>query len=176
MIAVIRSQDQGLTWSQPIIVNTLQSIGVTDLKTAKSLRTGDIIPDIAADQNTGTLYAAWQDARFSGGMRDGIALSKSTDGGLTWSAAVQVNKAPNVQAFTASVDVADDGTVGVTYYDFRRDTKIPTCCSPTMGDHLGRRWRDLARSPTREPASTCAAPQARAGIFRRRLRGSRPRR
>jgi len=55
----------------------------------------------------------------------GIALSKSTDGGLTWSAPVQVNQRPDVQAFTAAVEVADDGTVGVTYYDFRNNTSDP---------------------------------------------------
>jgi hypothetical protein len=42
---------------------------------------------------------------------------------LTWSAPTQVNKVPSVQAFTASVDVADDGTIGVTYYDFRKDSR-----------------------------------------------------
>ncbi len=125
VVAIVRSQDKGVTWSAPVVISTLESIGVTDVKTGETLRTGDIIPDIAAAQTTGTLYAVWQDARFSGGVRDGIAFSKSTDGGLTWSAPVQVNQAPNVQAFTASVDVAADGTVGVTYYDFRRDTKNP---------------------------------------------------
>jgi hypothetical protein len=55
----------------------------------------------------------------------GIALSKSTDGGFTWSTPVQVNKNPDVQAFTAAVEVASDGTVGVTYYDFRNNTSDP---------------------------------------------------
>ena len=91
------------------------------------MRTGDIIPDIAVAPN-GDLYAVWQDARVNGGAADGIALSRSTDGGLTWSPRVKVNKTPtnvpigNQQAFTPSVDVAADGTVAVTYYDFRFNT------------------------------------------------------
>jgi hypothetical protein len=126
VVGVIRSQDKGATWSQPIIVSTLKSIGVVDPKTQEFLRTGDVIPNIAVDRETGTLYVVWQDARFSNGLRDGIVLSKSTDGGLTWSAPVQVNQAPQVQAFTAAVDVASNGAIGVTYYDFRKDTNDPS--------------------------------------------------
>ena len=70
----------------------------------------------------GTLYTVWQDGRFSNGARDGIAFSRSTDGGLTWSAPVRINGDPTVAAFTPAVAVAADGRVGVTYYDFRGNT------------------------------------------------------
>src|SRR5262249_54167099 len=77
------------------------------------------------------LYAVWTDARFSGFVHDDIAFSMSTDGGLTWSAPIKVNQTPtnllagNQQAFTPSVAVAADGTVAVTYYDFRNNTAQP---------------------------------------------------
>jgi hypothetical protein len=67
----------------------------------------------------------WQDARFAAGARDGVALSRSIDGGLTWSAPLQINSAPAVQAFTPSVHVRANGTIGVTYYDFRSNTSDP---------------------------------------------------
>jgi len=59
------------------------------------------------------------------GAVDQIALVKSTDGGLTWSAPVRVNADPEVQAFTPSLRVAADGTIGVSYYDLRDNTTDP---------------------------------------------------
>jgi hypothetical protein len=130
-VRVLRSTDRGTTWSGPFLVDRLGTIGVTDPETDDDVRTGDIIPDIAVNRTNGRLYAVWQDARFNGGDADAIAFSQSIDGGLTWSAPVKVNQTPtgipigNQQAFTASVEVADDGTIGVTYYDFRNNTGDP---------------------------------------------------
>lgn len=137
-VAVIRSTDRGETWGPtvrgritPIIVNQLRTIGITDPETGDPVRTGDIIPDIAVAP-TGDLYAVWQDARPNGLQADAIVVSKSTDGGFTWTPFVKVNQTPttipvkNQQAFTPSVHVMADGTVAVTYYDFRNnDAEAP---------------------------------------------------
>jgi len=126
-VKVMRSNDKGVTWSRPIHVSRLGTIAVTDPESGDDVRTGDIIPDIAVNRTNGRLYAAWQDARFNNNQADAIAFSQSTDGGLTWSAPIKVNKTPtgipigNQQAFTPSVHVADDGTISVTYYDFRNN-------------------------------------------------------
>jgi hypothetical protein len=70
------------------------------------------------------------DGRFSGFAHDDIALSMSTDGGQTWSDPIKVNQTPtnipvgNQQAFTPSVAVSSDGTVAVTYYDFRNNVDL----------------------------------------------------
>jgi len=132
-VALIRSEDHGRSWSQkPIVFSRLRTIGVTDPDDDSDLvRSADILPDIAVDPNSGQLYTVWQDSRFGGGKYDSIALSTSTDGGLTWSQPIKVNRTPtnirpgNRQAFTPSVDVATDGTVSVTYYDFRNNTTNP---------------------------------------------------
>ena len=128
-VALIRSEDKGATWSKrAIILDKLLSVGVSDPEDGDPVRTADIIPDVAVDPRSGQLYAVWQDARFSGGLYDSVALSTSADGGLTWSNPVKVNKTPtdippgNQQAFTPAVDVAADGTVSVSYYDFRNNT------------------------------------------------------
>ncbi len=55
----------------------------------------------------------------------------SADGGLTWSAPIRVNQTPlsiepaNRQAFLPTVAVAANGTIGVTYYDFRFNDPNP---------------------------------------------------
>jgi hypothetical protein len=128
-VRVIRSSNQGQTWSGSIQVDRLQTIGITDPESGEAIRTGDIVPDVAVNQTNGRLYAVWQDARFSGFQNDSIAFSQSLDGGVTWSAPIKVNKTPtnisagNQQAFTASVDVAADGTISATYYDFRNNNR-----------------------------------------------------
>ncbi len=122
-VAVIRSTDLGASWSAPVRIAKLGSVGVVTPGDKKVVRTGDIIPSIAVDPRPGTntVYAVWQDATLNGGV-DGVVMSKSSDGGLSWSAPTRVNRAYGVQAFTAAVSVNSDGVVGITYYDFRNDT------------------------------------------------------
>jgi len=120
-LALVRSFDQGLTWSDPVEIAAAQPVGTEDPTTGAPVRDGALLGAFAAGTR-GELVAVWQDSRFSAGERDGIAFSKSLDGGLTWTAPVQVNSDPSVAAFVPSVTVRVDGTIGVAYYDFRADT------------------------------------------------------
>ncbi len=131
-VAVMRSTDKGLTWSDPIIVAKLLFIPVTDPNTGKPVRTGDILPSWAADPSSGKLFVVWQDARFSGFAHDDIAFSQSTNGGLTWSEPVKINQTPvPAHAFTATIRVAPDGRIAVSYYDFRFLSAANTTTLPT---------------------------------------------
>jgi hypothetical protein len=116
---------------------------------SETARDGAILFDVAVDQR-GTLYAVWQDARFTGFEYDQVAFSQSTDLGATWSEPIRVNQTPHdednpfrQQAFLPSVVVAGDGTVGVTYYDFRNDVDG----APELADH----WLVTCRSRCSDP-------------------------
>ena len=109
------------------------TIGVTDPETGADVRGRRHHPDIAVDPASGRLYAVWQDASFDNNQADAIAFSQSLDGGLTWSRRSRSTRPrPSIpigdqQAFTPSVDVSANGTVAVTYYDFRNNTKGRHC-------------------------------------------------
>jgi hypothetical protein len=133
LVAVQRSEDKGVTWSDPIIVDVLfssatQGQGVVDPFDGHQVRTGDGLPDAAADPRMGSddLHIVWQDIRFTLGaplpiFNDQIVISSSTDGGRSWSDLRRVSENKLTQAFTGSVDVNARGRLGVTYYDFTFD-------------------------------------------------------
>ena len=125
-VAVIRSSDHGATWSnRPITVSKLYDVPVVDPDTGDPIRSEEGIPDFAVNHTNGMLYAVWEDGRFSNFAYAEAAFSQSADGGLTWSEPIKVDKTPgtglNAQAFEPIVHVLPDGTVGVTYYDFRNN-------------------------------------------------------
>jgi hypothetical protein len=134
-IKVQRSSDHGATWSAPIEVAPERAVRVFDPDTGQSVRAGGGLPDIAVDLNAtspgyGNIYAVWGDSFGSGAgsakPHSTIVFTESTDGGLTWSPLSRIDQSPgDTQAFTPSVHVASDGTVGVTYYDFRNNTSAP---------------------------------------------------
>jgi len=106
-------------------------VPVTDPNTGAGIRTGDIIPEVAIDGRTGVLYAVWQDADFSGGAFDEVALATSTDGGATRTAPKRISTPTGRPAFTPQIAVNSSGTVGVTYYDFRNLATGNTTTLPT---------------------------------------------
>ena len=121
-LKVVRSTDRFVSWSAPISIRVISPRGAADPVTNLAIRDGAGLPSVAVAPGTGHVYVAWQDSVFSGGQLDAIALTKSTDGGLTWSTPVRVNNnSGTAQAFTPTVSVNANGVVAVTYFDLRSD-------------------------------------------------------
>jgi BNR repeat-like domain len=128
-LAMMRSTDKGATWSGPQVIHRIRFDGAFDPDTGLPIRAEGFVPEVAVDRSNGNLYATWQDIRFSG--VDQIAFSMSKDGGNTWSEPIKVSQTPpsadtaNEQAWVPAVHVSDNGTIAVTYYDFRFNTTAP---------------------------------------------------
>jgi hypothetical protein len=128
---MMRSADRGLTWTAPIAVVATSPVYTKDgSNLVIDPETGQFVgdplnPSFAMDRRNGNLYAVWEDGRFSGSQYYDIAFSMSADGGVSWSSPIRVNQTPlnipvlNRQSFLPTIAVADDGTIGVTHYDFR---------------------------------------------------------
>jgi len=152
---LMRSTDKGRTWSAPIVAGSMSPIlrpDSTGFTLTVDPDTGQLVrdtsqPSFAVDHQSGNLYAVWEDGRFSNFQYNDVAFSMSSDGGFTWSQPIRVNQTPpnnmplNRQAFYPVIAVALNGTIGVTYYDFRFNTPepgVPTDywlvqCHPTVG-------------------------------------------
>src|SRR3989441_2644795 len=136
-LQLLRSTDHGQSWSTPVNVVTMTPLYNPDGTTlVVDPETGQFVWDntdhaAAVDTRNGNLYAVWEDERFSNFQYNDIAFSMSADGGFSWSAPIRVNQTPlnippaNRQTFHPSIAVAANGTIGVSYYDFRVNDPHP---------------------------------------------------
>jgi hypothetical protein len=168
--AVFRSTDKGDTWSaKPITIAKVEEVSHTIPDGSFPIRVGG--DDIAVDPGSGALYAVWTDGRFNDGSHNDVILSKSTNGGLTWSAPVKVSKNPvGVEAHTPSVHVNADGDVAVSYYDFRNDdgdagNGVETDFWFEKSSDGGATWAETRLTSTSFDTTTAPVAPASRGYF-----------
>jgi hypothetical protein len=129
-IGFVKSEDKGATFSSERLAQKINSSGAVTPDTEQPIRDASILFDVAVNRDNGNLYLVWQDTRF-GGVEQ-VSFSMSTNDGLTWSAPIRINQTPSSpgnhlrrQAFVPSIEVAENGRLIVTYYDFRNDENGP---------------------------------------------------
>jgi BNR repeat protein len=165
--AVFRSTDHGVTWSKPITISQVTEAANRIPDGSFPVRAGG--DDIAVDPATGDLYAAWTDSRFNDGAHNDIVVSKSTDGGLTWSAPAKASKNPvGVDAFTPSIHVNGDGDIAVTYYDFRNAVTGPVVATDfwfELSSNGGSTWTESRLTSSSFDIATAPVAPASRGYF-----------
>lgn len=118
-----RSLDGGDSWSESeTIIDSLKSgwnYNIPGISRANGLPI--LKCDLSGGANHGTLYVNWSDQRNGVDDTD-IWLSKSTDGGNTWTAPIRVNNdGPKKQQFLTWMDIdQNNGKLYFVFYD-RRD-------------------------------------------------------
>jgi len=108
------SFDGGAHWTKPVVVARNIGGGPAGIRCC--------LPMMEGDHATGRMFQVWN--ANGPGARDAVEISRSTDGGQTWSSPMQVTQgnAPNIQYINAAVATAA-GRVFVSYS--RRDLNDP---------------------------------------------------
>ncbi len=120
-----KSLDGGTTWLSEDIVAAEQPGGWTFPISGISRCNG--LPVTAVDRNSGTIYINWTDQRNGENDTD-VWITKSIDGGKTWSAPKRVNDdEPGKQQFLTWMTIDQtDGTIYTVFYDRRAYTDVST--------------------------------------------------
>jgi hypothetical protein len=148
-MAVTRSTDGGRSWGKINKIAPIRTALLTDPDTPnptsldQTVRADDYLPDIAVDHATGDIYVVWSDGL--GTRVNNVVITKSTNGGRSWSPLRAIDQTPGPHAFNQTVQVAGDGTVAVLYYDFRNNTPapgLPTDVWLTQSTDGGATWAE----------------------------------
>ena len=100
-----------LTFAPPVDISANQTAGVP------AQRAGTL-PAAAADPKSGVIYAVWEDSRFRTDGTNDAVISRSSDGGLTWTQPKRVNPGSttdHVDHYNVTVAVGAGGSVHVAY-------------------------------------------------------------
>lgn len=159
-IRVMRSTNQGQTWSKPIDAASFTYTNATDPGSGAQLRFFG--QNITAAVAGNAIYVGWFEVHndFSS-----ILIARSEDGGLKWRSP-QVVVRQKAEAFLPTLAVAGDASVGVLWFDFRRYTRgsasLDTDVWFSSSRDRGAHWRERHVAG---PFDLRSAPSARIGPF-----------
>jgi hypothetical protein len=110
-----------LTFTPPVDISANQTAGVP------AQRAGTL-PAAASDPKSGVIYATWEDSRFRTDGTNDAVISRSSDGGVTWTPPKRVNPGStkdHVDHYNVTVAVGAGGSVHVAYRQRDQSGKGP---------------------------------------------------
>ncbi len=134
-----RSSDEGATWDEAVVEDEL-------VPSERFIVFTPPFPSVAVDQDSGTLYAAFQDQRLGDPDAWLWSLPEGADG---WEGPTRVNdtrERDGTAQYLPKIGVAPDGRVDVVYYDRRADVgdvnnEVSLQSSSDEGESFGKRVR-----------------------------------
>ena len=114
-----RSSNGGRTWSLPTRASVVNSAIAYAPPSSLYVRAGgDSDPIVQATvDGSGRMLMTWQDGGF--GKASSIVFSVSTDHGVHWTPPVPIDKSGIWPALNPMIAVDPNGTIGISYYDYR---------------------------------------------------------
>jgi hypothetical protein len=168
-IKITSSLDNGGSFAPAVIVSTLTAIG--DGADLQGFVRANEYPAIAigkGKKDTGFVYLTWASGTASaqdmisttaGYAFADIEFSRSTDSGATWSGPIRVNNSvegsghPFSDQFEPAINADRSGTLGVCFYDRRRDPNnflIDRECAKS--NNAGASWSNSRVTPASFPS------------------------
>jgi len=155
-VMAMRSDDQGATWSSPVLVGQAAAVPAVDPERNTAISTGGPHPTVAIAP-TGQVFVGWQSLSLAGYGQ--VLIARSTDGGRSFGTQ-RALPGPHATPFTPALTAGPAG-LAVSYYDFRFDRRgdreLTTSMWVSHSHDAGRSWTesriggpfDMRRAPRR---------------------------
>ena len=155
-VMAMRSDDQGASWSAPVLVGQSSGVATVDPERNTPISTGGTIPTVAIAPAS-DVFVAWQSPGLTGSGR--ILLARSTDGARSFAVQRALPRA-SASPFTPAFAAGPAG-LALSYYDFRSDRRgdreLTTSMWLAHSHDAGRSWTesriggpfDMRRAPRR---------------------------